>query len=144
MIKHTSTTSSIIIALKSIFTGYGVPATLFSDNRPQFACAEMEEFLKSYSFNHITSSPHYPQSNRLVERTVKTVKQLLRSAPDPYLALLSYRATPILWCLRSPGELLMGRQVRTDVPETTDHFILNWHFLADFKEKDTIGIHKKK
>ena len=34
----------------------------------------------------------------------------------------------------------MGRQMRIYVPETTDHFILNWHFLADFKEKD--GIYK--
>ena len=77
-----------------------------------------------------------------MERTVKPVKQLLRSVPDPYLALVSYQATSIPWCLRSPGELLMGRQMRTDVPKTTEHFILNWHFLADFKEKDEI--YKKK
>ena len=68
VIKLTSTTSrSIITALKSIFSRYGVPAILFSDNGPQFASAEMEEFSKLYSFDHITSSPHYPQSNGLVE-----------------------------------------------------------------------------
>ena len=87
------------------FSHYGVPATLFSDNGPQFASAEMEEFSKSYSFDHITGSPHYPNINGLVERTIK-------------------------------GELLMGRQIRTDVPETTKHFIPDWHFLAHFKEKD--------
>ena len=104
----------------------------------------MKEFSKLYSFDHITSSPHYPQSNGLVERTVKTVKQLLRSAPDPYLALLSYRATPIPCCHRSPGELLMRRQMRMDVPETTEHFIPDWHFLTDFKEKDEIYKNKQK
>ena len=35
----------------------------------------------------------------------------------------------------------MGRQIRTYVPETTEHFICDWHFLADFKERDEI--HKK-
>ena len=83
------------------------------------------KFSKSSSFDHFTSSLHYPQSNGLVERTVKTLKQLLRSAPDPYLTLLSYRATPIPWYFRNPGELLMGRQMRTDVLETTKHFALN-------------------
>ena len=145
MIELTSTTSrSKITALKSIFSRYGVPATLFSDNGPQFSSADMEEFLKLYSFNHVTSSPHYPQSNGMVERTVKTVKQLLKSAPDPYLALLSYRATPIPWCLRSPGEPLMGQRVRTDVPQTTEHFIPNWDFLEDFKEKDEAYKKKQK
>ena len=107
-------------------------------NGPQFASAEMEEFSKLYFFDHIISSLYYLQSNGLTERTVKPVKQLLRSAPDPYLALLSYQATSIPWCLRSPGDLLMGRQIRTDVPETTKHFIPDWHFLADFREgRDT-------
>ena len=45
---------------------------------------------------------------------VKTVKKLLE---DIYMALLSYRATPLPWCGLSPAELLMGRKIRTDVPQ---------------------------
>ena len=58
-----------------------------SDNGPQFDSKEMEQFAKSYCFQHITSSPHYHQSNGLAERMVKTVKSLLRFV---YLALLCY------------------------------------------------------
>ena len=59
--KLSSTTSaSIIKALKAIFARYGIPASLMSDNGPQFASGEMKEFAESYNFNHITSSPHYP------------------------------------------------------------------------------------
>ena len=97
----------------------------------------MKEFSELYYFDHVTSSPYYPQSNGMVERTVKTVKQLLKGSPDPYLALLSYRATPLPWCRRSPGELLMGRKVKTDVPQTIEHFTTpDWNFLTDFREKD--------
>ena len=38
----------------------------------------------------------------------------------------------------------MGRQMRTHVPETTDHFISDWHFPTDFKEKDEIYKMKQK
>ena len=82
----------------------------------------MNHFSATYEFNHITSSPYYTQSNGLAERTVKTVKNLLSSSSDPFLALLSYRATPLPRCGLSPVELLMGRVIRTDVPQNTSKF----------------------
>ena len=96
----------------------------------------MQEFAEQYSFTYSTSSPHYHQSNGIAERTVETVKQLLRDTPDPYLALLSYRSTPLPWCDKSPSELLMGRRVRMDVLQTDEHFIPDWQFLSEFREKD--------
>ena len=62
----------------------------------------------------MTSSSHYPQSNGLAERTVKTVKKLISNTDHPLLSLLlSYRATPLPWCGLSPAKLLMGRCIRT-------------------------------
>ena len=119
-----------------MFSRHGIPALLVSDNGPQFISREMQEFAEHYSFTHNTSSPHYHQSNGMAERTVRTVKQLLRDTPDPYLALLSYRSTPLPWCDKSPSELLMGRRVRTDVPQTHEHFIPDWQFLSEFRKKD--------
>ena len=87
---------------------------------PQHASYEMKEFAESYRFTHITSSPHYPQANGQAERAVKTAKSLLEHAPDPYLALLSYRAIPLPWCKRSSAGLLMGWCLRTDLPQVKD------------------------
>ena len=109
IVKMTSTTSeSTIKALHSIFSRLGIPEILISDNGPQYASEAMKGFAKSYGFNHITSSPHYPQGNAFAERTVKAVKDLLQKSKDSYLTLMAYRATPFPWCGRSPAELLMG------------------------------------
>ena len=86
---NTTTSKTVISSLKSIFSHHGILSILMSDNGPQFDSSEMKTFASNYGFNHITSSPHYPQSNGLVERTVKTIKALSRHTDDPYLALLS-------------------------------------------------------
>ena len=135
--KLSSTTSvSIIAVLKSIFACHGVPITLVTDNGPQFVSHEMTQFSSTYGFNHITSSPHYHQSNGLAERTVKTVKRMLTTSPDVNLALLSYRATPLPWCGLSPAELLMGRVIRTDVPQDVKTFTPEWSYLPMYRDKE--------
>ena len=89
VIKLTSTTgSSIITALKAVFSRHGIPEVVRADNGPQYAAQEMAEFAHHYGFQHITSSPRYPQSNGFAERMVKTVKRLLKQSHEPYLALV--------------------------------------------------------
>ena len=96
VVQMTTTTSTAVIkALKSIFSRHGIPSVFMSDNGPQFTSNDMKAFASSYGFELLTSSPHYPQSNSLVERTIKTVKMLLNDSPDPYLALLSPSQLPL-------------------------------------------------
>ena len=122
VIQLRSTTSlSVINALKATFAHYSIPETLVSDNGPQYSSTEFAEFAASYGFVHTTSSPHYPQSNGHAERAVKTVKRLLKESSDQCLALLSYRSTPLPFCGLSPAELSQGRRLRFDVPQTTQN-----------------------
>ncbi|KAJ8375234.1 hypothetical protein SKAU_G00058140 [Synaphobranchus kaupii] len=111
---HTKSTD-ITAHLKSMFARHGVPETLMTDNGPQFSGGNMLAFAAAYGFKHVTCSPHHPQSNGEAERAVQTVKNLLKKAADPYLALLAYRATPLHNGF-SPAQLLMGRQLRSTVP----------------------------
>ena len=132
----TTTSTAIIAAMKPIFSRHGFPEVLRSDNGPQYASLEMAEFLSSNNIQHATSSPHYPQSNGMAERFVQTVKRLLKQCEDLNLALLTYRATPLPWCNRSPAELLMGRCIRTSLPQTDKQLTPQWPYLEKFRKSD--------
>ena len=114
-----TTSEGVIQQLKSIFARHGIPEQVISDNGPQFSSRAFSTFAKTYGFMHITSSPNFPQANGEAERAVKTVKNLLEKAEDPYLAMLAYRSTP-LQNGYSPSELLMNRRLRSNVPMIRD------------------------
>ena len=112
--------AAVIDSLKDVFSRNGIPNQLRSDNGPQFANAEFQQFASTYGFQHTTSSPRYPQSNGLVERMVQTIKNIIKkttaSKGDVNLALLAYRTTPHEATGVSPAQLLMGRKLRTTLP----------------------------
>ena len=116
-----------------MFARHGVPETVRSDNGPQFASMEFTQFAREYGFRHVTSSPRYPQSNGQVERTVQSIKRMIKKSEDPHIAVLSYRATPFPWCGLSPAELCMGRRIRTTVPQTKASLVPQWPILTEFR-----------
>ena len=52
---------------KQIFSEYGWPETLISDNGPCYTVDAFTSVMNAYHVSHITSSCHYPQSNGLAE-----------------------------------------------------------------------------
>ena len=91
-----------------------------SDNGPQFASTEFEEFSRQYSFSHITSSPCYAQANGFIEHMVQTVKmsmkKVLASGHDFNLAMLVYGAIPQSNKLPSPAEMFNKRKLGALLP----------------------------
>ena len=137
VIQLSSTTSaSVISSLKSVFSRHGIPEIVRSDNGPQYSSSEFMSFASSYGFQHLTSSPKFPQSNGQAERSVQTVKALLKKSDDPYTSLLSYRTTPLSWCNLSPAELSMGRRLRSSVPQTDKMLVPQWPYLKEFRALD--------
>ena len=63
-----------------VFGEYGWPDTLLTDNGPCYASHDFKQLMLDMSVNHITSSPHYPQSNGLAEKYVQIVKNLFVKA----------------------------------------------------------------
>ena len=115
------TSSTVTQKLRAMFARFGIPQTIVSDNGPCYSSQEFKAFAHAWDFEHITSSPLYPQSNGLAEKTVQTAKALMDKAhaqkTDPYLSLLEYRNTPVDG-LKSPAQLLMSRRLRSILPTT--------------------------
>ena len=67
---------------KLIFSEYGWPETLISDNGPCYTSQAFTSVMQSYNANHITSSLHYQRSNSLAEKYVQIVKSLFYKAKE--------------------------------------------------------------
>ena len=110
---------TVIAKLKMHFSRHGIPEVVISDNGPQYSSAEFAKFANDWHFQHITSSPRYPQSNGKVESAVKIWENVMKKAAcgkfDPYLALLDYRNTPTE-IGSSPAQRLFSRRTRNLLP----------------------------
>ena len=105
---------------KSIFSEYGWPDTLVSDNGPCYTAKTFTNLMKEYAVNHITSSLHYPQSNRLAEKFFQIVKNLFYKACDEgtdiHKYLMIYHNTPFASTSKSPMQMLQQRSSRSQLP----------------------------
>lgn len=132
----TITSNSVITALKTLFTRWGIPTSLKTDNGTQFTSYEFQEFSKEWDFEHTTSSPHHPQSNGEAERAVATAKSIMKQS-DKDMGLLTYRSTPIPSLGYSPAQLIMGRNIRTTLPTLDSHLVPRWPPLKELQRKDS-------
>ncbi|VDI70566.1 Hypothetical predicted protein [Mytilus galloprovincialis] len=127
------TSKNTIAYLKSTFSRCGIPDIFYSDNGVQFSSLEFKDFAKDYGFQHLTSSPTYAQSNGQAERTVQTIKSLLKKSKDPYKSLLDYRNTAITELELSPAQIFYGRRLKTTLPTTAP--LLNVNNSQDIRRK---------
>lgn len=132
-----TTSAAVIKALKALFARYGVPDTIISDNGPQFASAEFKAFATRWCFQHVTSSPRYPQANGKVENAVRTIKRLFTKCQhanqSEYRALLDWRNTPTEGVGSSPAQRFLGRRCRTLLPLTEKLLTPEYDTSADYQ-----------
>ena len=116
-----TTAENTITVMRKLFSRYGLPHTVVSDNGPQFIAQEFEEFLKQNNVEHIKSAVKHPASNGEVERFVQTFKQSMKKSKNDSgnlhqkldRFLMSYRVTPHSVTKESPSKLFLKRELRT-------------------------------
>ena len=93
---------------------------LVSDKGSCYTSEIFTNLMVQYNINHITSSPHYPQSNGLAEKYVQIVKNLFHKAKkegkDLYQCLMIYHNTQLSNTLQSLMQILTSRSARSSLP----------------------------
>ena len=65
-------------SLLQIFTAFGIPKIVSSDNGKEFVNELLEHLSIIFTFNHRKSTPYYPQGNGISERSIRTMLDLLK------------------------------------------------------------------
>lgn len=125
----TSTTATKVIdSLENIFSRHGLPATLKSDNGPQFKSDEFRSFCEENGIRHLKTTPKWAQANGEVERQNASIMKRIRIAQSEgldwqkelrkyvtvYRGVIVHNTTG-----KSPAELLFKRKMRGKLPELT-------------------------
>nr|XP_037270110.1 uncharacterized protein K02A2.6-like [Rhipicephalus microplus] len=114
---HT-TSRNTVNALRTLFSTFGLPHTVVSDNGTPFTGWEFNESLQQNRVVHVRAPPYHPQSNGLAERAVQPIKDGLKKWGDADLSktlartLCRYRNT-LLTSGRTRSEMLLGYLLRT-------------------------------
>ena len=107
--------------MRTIFSTFGLPEVLVTDNGPSFVSREFEEFLRRNGIKHKTTDPYHPASNGLAERVVQTFKRgKLEKCKQVHCktrlpGFCSHIGTchKELLILHQLNQLLMGRKLRS-------------------------------
>ena len=95
------------------------------DNGPPFTSHAFKVFATELGFKHRKITPLWPKANAEAERFMRTLGKAIRTArteqknweKELQKFMRNYRSTPHSSTGKSPAELLMGRQIKTKLPE---------------------------
>ena len=124
---------NVIQKLRTLFSRWGLPKILVSDNGPQLIAQEFETFCSRNGINHIPIPSYHPASNGQAETVVGKFKAAMRkmqtSNGDMGLNLsnwlLNYHNTPHSITGVEPAIRMVGRRIRSALslvhPLSTSH-----------------------
>lgn len=123
---RSESTAAVIAGCRQVFTLFGTPARIISDNGPQFASQEFASTCREWNIQHERIVPYSPRQNP-VERLHQTLKKHmtksgLASADDALrYALEAVRSSVNTVTGRTPGDLLLRGGYNTPLRNLTAH-----------------------
>ena len=132
----TITSTTVVSSLHKVFTMFGYPKRICTDNGPQFISRQFTAYLESHAIEHRRVTPHWPSANGDVERMKRTIKHAIQCAhhegknwrDELQNFLLVYRTTPHTITGAAPADLMFKYAARNDIPQ--------WHNLIPKTKMD--------
>lgn len=119
--------SCVIKSLKELFSIFGLPKVIVSDNATCFSSEEFSSFCRMNGIESKKSPQYHPQSNGLAERGVRIVKSNLRKFLSQYSNsksnlenqltsfLFKYRNTPLSSSQETSSDIIFKFNTRTNL-----------------------------
>ena len=114
-----ATSIETIGKLRQLFSTFGLPDKIVSNNGSVFTRREFADFMASNGISHVKVAPYHLSSNGLAERAVQIFKRNKERQTTGTLKtklarfLFNYRTTPHSTTTTSPAQLLMVRKLKT-------------------------------
>jgi cleavage and polyadenylation specificity factor subunit 1 len=122
-IKNITARNCAEVFLANWVARFGVPEVVVSDQGRQFESSLFNELLQLLGIKRARTTPYHPQTNALVERSHRTIKNALRAVCTTAsewedklpLVLLSLRTTTVEPTQVPPCRLVLGANIRLPV-----------------------------
>ena len=111
----------VILVLDKIFSFWGIPDKLKTDNGTPFQSSDFRCFAKDLGFHHQRITPYWSEANAVAERFMKTIGKVCKCAhvdgkswkQELYRFFRNYRATPHTSTGQAPATVLNSVPLKT-------------------------------
>ena len=143
---------NVVPKLDEIFSLFGIPKIVKSDNGPPFNGQKFKDFAESLGFEHRKVTPLHPAANGQAESFMKNIKRVIKNAKvtnknwrlEMNQFLRSYRSTPHSTTGVAPSTMFFGENRTNRLPSINEHekpedhvsFAKKNDFMAKLKSKN--------